>query len=138
MRNRRIYMTDHDMERLNELLYVLKGADSRDNGSVEPLKKEMERAKIVSAANISGDIVTMNSRVRLKDMMTDEDMVFQIVYPANADLEKGKISVLSPIGTALLGYRVGDIISWKVPRGVRQLKIEGMLYQPEAAGDFFQ
>jgi len=130
-------MTDNDLERLNDLVYVLKGTDSRDNGSVELLKQEMERARVMSALNILGDVVTMNSRIRVKDLMTGEDLIFQIVYPADVDLEKGKISVLSPVGMALLGYQVGEVVSWKVPGGVRRLKIEEMLYQPKAVGDFF-
>jgi regulator of nucleoside diphosphate kinase len=58
------------------------------------------------------------------------------VFPTDADLDNGKISILAPLGTALLGYRVGDIIKWRRPQGDRQLKIEEIVYQPEAAGDF--
>lgn len=128
-------MTDKDMERLD---YILQAADSRDKGSVKQLRQEMERAWVIPALNMLGDVVTMNSRVRLKDLTSGEDLILQIVYPANADLEKGKISVLSPVGTALLGYQVGDVISWKVPGGTRTFKIKEMLYQPEAEGDFYQ
>lgn len=135
MRNNSICMTDKDMERLD---YILQAADSRDQGSVKQLRQEMERAWVIPALNMLGDVVTMNSRVRLKDLTSGEDLILQIVYPTNADLEKGKISVLSPVGTALLGYQVGDVISWKVPGGTRTFKIKEMLYQPEAEGDFYQ
>lgn len=131
-------MTQPDVEQLNELFEVLKKQNSRDLGFIEPLRREIKRAKVLTPACISNDVVTMNSRVRLKDMATGEELVFQIVFPTNADLDKGKISVLAPIGTALLGYRVGDVVAWPVPGGKRHLKIEEMLYQPEAAGDFFQ
>ena len=80
----------------------------------------------------------MNSRIQLTDMETGDVLVFQIVYPLDADFDDGKISVLSPIGTALLGCRVKDVILWDVPKGTRKLKIDKMLYQPEAVGDFFQ
>jgi regulator of nucleoside diphosphate kinase len=63
-------------------------------------------------------------------------MVFTLVFPAEADYERGRLSVLAPIGMALLGYRAGETVEWKVPSGVRRLKIEQVLYQPEAAGDY--
>jgi len=58
------------------------------------------------------------------------------VFPSDADIAQSKISVLAPIGTAMLGYRVGDTFEWKVPDGIRRLEIKGVLYQPEAAGDY--
>ena len=63
-------------------------------------------------------------------------MVYALVFPQDADLAQGKISVLAPIGTAMLGYRVGDVFSWQVPSGERRIKVEAILYQPEAAGDY--
>jgi len=77
----------------------------------------------------------MNSKVRLRDVGRQEEMVYWLVFPGNADPDQNKISILAPIGTALLGYRVGDIIEWKVPAGVTKLKVEEILYQPEATGD---
>lgn len=139
MRNRtRIYMTEPDVEKLNGLLDTIDRDRPKDNGFAEQLKEEMRRARIVSATNISGDVVTLNSRIRLKDLTTGEDLIFQIVLPEEADLDQGKISVLAPVGTALLGYRTGDVVSWRVPGGIREFRIEQMLYQPEAVGDFFQ
>jgi len=138
MKNNNIYITDYDLERLNELIRPLEANKDRNDRSIEQLKKEIERAKIVSSKDISGDIVTMNSRVRLKDMDTHEEMVFKIVFPSDADIDQGKISVLAPIGTALLGYKVGDTISWDVPSGIRRLNIQKILYQPEAEGDLYQ
>ena len=82
------------------------------------------------------DVVTMNSRVQLVDLDTGEAMTYTLVFPDDADLRQGKISVLAPIGTAMLGYRVGDTFEWRVPAGLRRLKIEAILYQPEAAGDY--
>jgi regulator of nucleoside diphosphate kinase len=78
----------------------------------------------------------MNSQVRVKDMDSKTEMVFTLVFPAEADYEQGRLSVLAPVGTALLGYRAGEIVEWKVPGGVRKLRIEQILYQPEAAGDY--
>jgi len=66
---------------------------------------------------------------------TGKDEVYQVVYPEDIDIEENKISILAPIGTAILGYKLGDIIEWQVPAGLRRLKIKKVLYQPEAAGD---
>ncbi len=63
-------------------------------------------------------------------------MIYCLVFPDNSDVTEGKISILAPIGTALLGYKVGDIIEWKVPRGMAKLEVKEILYQPEAAGDY--
>ena len=69
-----------------------------------------------------------------RDLDLDEVEEYELVYPADADLERNRISVLAPIGTAILGYRVGDVIEWKVPAGLRRLRVEEVLYQPERAG----
>jgi regulator of nucleoside diphosphate kinase len=139
MRNKtRIYMTEPDVEKLNRLLDTIDRDRPKDNGFAEQLKKEMRRARVVSPGHIAGDVVTLNSRIRIKDLDTGEDFVFQVVLPAESDPEQGKISVLAPVGTALLGYRTGDAVSWQVPSGIRKFRIEEMLYQPETEGDFFQ
>jgi regulator of nucleoside diphosphate kinase len=78
----------------------------------------------------------MNSRVRLRDLDSGEQMEVSLVYPAAADVKSNKVSVLAPIGTAILGYRTGDTIDWEVPAGLRRLKVEDVLYQPEASGDY--
>ncbi|OHB62019.1 MAG: transcription elongation factor GreAB [Planctomycetes bacterium RBG_13_46_10] len=138
MKNNNIYITNYDLGRLNELIRSLEADKYSDSLSIEQLKREIKRAKIVHPKDISGDIVTMNSRVRLKDMDTYEEMVFKIVFPPDADIDQGRISVLAPVGTALLGYKVGDTISWNVPGGIRRLNIQEVLYQPEAEGDLYQ
>jgi regulator of nucleoside diphosphate kinase len=100
------------------------------------LEQELEWAQVVSPQDIPDDVVTMNSQARIRDLDSNEEMVFTLVFPIDADYERGRISVFAPIGTALLGYRAGDIIEWKVPGGVRRLKVEEVLYQPESAGDY--
>ncbi|MCA9421474.1 MAG: GreA/GreB family elongation factor, partial [Nitrospira sp.] len=74
--------------------------------------------------DIPPDVVTMNSRVRLSDMNKGDDLVYTLVFPRDANAAEGKISILAPVGTAILGFRVGDIIEWQVPAGIRKLKIE--------------
>ena len=70
------------------------------------------------------------------DLDSGEEMTYTLVFPDIADISKNKISILAPIGTALIGYRLGDIIEWKVPAGLRKFKVEEILYQPEAMGDY--
>ena len=72
----------------------------------------------------------------MKDLDTQEEMTYTLVFPADANIKENKISVLAPIGTAMIGYKVGDVIEWPVPSGQRRLKVIGILYQPEAAGDY--
>ena len=136
MRERKIFITDTDRDRLEKLLLGTRVWSSRDKEHLQALEEELDKAHIVGSRDIPGDVVTMRSQVRVKDMKSGTEMDLRVVFPSEADLEQGKISVLAPVGTALLGYRVGDTIEWKVPGGLRRLKIERILYQPEAAGDY--
>ena len=77
----------------------------------------------------------MNSRLRLRDLDSGKDMVFTLVFPSDADTEQGKVSILAPLGTAVLGFRRGDTFEWNMPGRVRRLQVEEVIYQPEAAGD---
>ncbi|WNM60058.1 nucleoside diphosphate kinase regulator [Candidatus Nitrospira allomarina] len=138
MERRDIYITEFDLNRLSELLEVWQTFRGSKSTSIhlESLMEELERAHVVLPKDIPPDVVTMNSRVRLSDMSKGEELVYTLVFPRDADTATGKISILAPVGTAILGYRVGDSIEWQVPIGTRKLKIEEILYQPEAAGDF--
>jgi regulator of nucleoside diphosphate kinase len=78
----------------------------------------------------------MNSRVRFKDLNTNQDKVYMLVFPSEAKLELQKISVLAPIGMAILGCGVGDTVEWRVPGGIKKVRIEEILYQPEAEGQY--
>jgi regulator of nucleoside diphosphate kinase len=78
----------------------------------------------------------MRSTVRLKDLVSGDENTYSLVFPTEADFTQGKISVLAPIGMAILGYKLGDTIEWRVPSGMRKLKVEAILYQPEAAGHY--
>jgi regulator of nucleoside diphosphate kinase len=134
MEPRDIYITDYDLTRLKELLHVGISFAERDRQSLEALQGELDRGHIVEPAAIPHDVVTMNSRVRLTDVETNEDQVYTVVFPSDANLDQRKISILAPIGTAILGYRVGDTVEWRVPGGIKKLRIKEILYQPEAAG----
>ncbi len=78
----------------------------------------------------------MNSKVEILDLDTQETMTYALVFPRDANIDEGRISILAPLGTAILGYRVGDEFEWEMPNGQRRLKIVKIPYQPEAAGDY--
>ncbi len=131
-----IFITDTDRDRLEKLLLGTRMWSSRDKERLQALAEELAKAQTVASREIPGDVVTMRSLVHVKDMKAGTEMDLSVVFPSEADSEQGKISVLAPVGTALLGYRVGDTVEWNVPGGLRRLKIERILYQPEAAGDY--
>lgn len=134
--DRKIFITTTDAERLRNLIQDMKNPNEHERIYLKLLTEELLRAEVVEPQKIPRDIVTMNSLVKFRDMETREVYMYSIVYPANSDFEKGRISVLAPIGMALLGYRVGDVVEWPVPAGMRRLKVEEVLFQPEAAGQF--
>lgn len=133
---RNIYITRFDRERLELLLAAGTSRYPLDGKNLKTLREELGHATVVAPEKIPADVVTMNSRVRLTDVATGEEIVFSLVFPGEADVDQHKISVLAPIGTAVLGYRVGDSISWEVPEGMTQLRIDQVIYQPEAAGRY--
>ena len=136
VRERKIFITNIDRDRLEKLLLGTRQWSNRDKEHLQALEEELDKAHTVESRDIPGDVVTMRSHVRVKDMKAGTEMDLSVVFPSEADSERGKISVLAPVGTALLGYRVGDTVEWRVPGGLRRLKIERILYQPEAAGDY--
>jgi regulator of nucleoside diphosphate kinase len=129
-----IFVTDNDRKRLESLLAseVADAIGPKDH--LRGLREELLRAHTVSSAGIPPDVITMNSTVRLRDLDTDEVETYTLVYPRNADIWSDKLSILAPIGTAILGYRVGDVVSWPVPGGTRRLTVEEVLFQPERDG----
>ena len=131
-----IHITKSDYERLSALIEKTREGNRMDGENVNKLEAELDRAEIVDAKDISRKVITMRSTVRLKDLVSGEANTYSLVFPSEADFSQGKISVLAPIGTAILGYKSGDTIEWPVPSGVRKLKIDKILYQPEAAGDY--
>jgi regulator of nucleoside diphosphate kinase len=133
---KKITLTKTDHERLTALVSMEVNPRDPDAEAVRNLRSELERADIVDSEKVPADIVTMNSRVRILDLDTGEEKEYTLVYPLAADFSQGKISVMVPLGTALIGFRKGDIVEWKVPGGMRKFKITKVVYQPEAVGDF--
>ena len=95
-----------------------------------PLQRLLERATVVSSDSMPPDVITMNTLARLADD-TGELRLVRVVYPADADTAQGRISVIDPLGTALLGACVGDVIELPVANGRRHLRVEEIIFQPE-------
>ena len=133
MMSRRILVTEDDMTRLRGLVHASRATARRDQKHLEELDRELDRADIVAASDVPSDVVTMHSVVRVRDLDTGGSIVYRLVFPADADIERQRISVLAPMGTALIGYRAGDRIEWAAPGGTRRLEVEAVLFQPETA-----
>jgi len=129
-----IYVTNIDRDRIMELISKMPMDDQSVYKSVSKLKRELSRAKIVDQKDIPKDVITMNSQALIR--LDDEDIEVSLVYPEESDLSRMKVSVFSPIGTAILGYREGSTIEWEVPSGTSTISIKKVLYQPEASGDY--
>ncbi len=132
---RGIVLTEHDAVELTRLIHTRSAFYRHDLEHIEALARELDRADVVTGATLTADVVTMRSRVRVRDLETGRKSIYTIVPPADANVAARRVSVLAPMGTALLGYRVGDAVEWSMPGGRRRLLVEEILYQPEAAGD---
>ena len=133
---RSLYITEYDLDRLRDLIAMYKPHNEFEQENLEMLIYDLERAHVVAPADIPADVVTMNSKLYLRDIDSMEEMVFTLVFPSGANLSKDRISVLAPIGSSVIGYRTGDIVTWKMPNRIKRLKIETVIYQPEAAGNY--
>lgn len=123
-----------DVERLERLIDSL--PDSAFPGKRQ-LEAELERAEIVEPQEIPGTVVTMNSTVRFRVLSTNEETSMTLVYPKDMDSSGNKISIVAPVGSALLGLSVGDEIEWPGPNGQPvQIRIEEVVFQPERSGEF--
>jgi len=130
-----MHMTVSDYERITGMIeFASLGKKSPE--IADRLMKELKAAKTFPPEKISGNIVTMNSRALLREITSGREIEITVTYPQDADPKQQKVSVFSPIGVALLGCREGDITSWRVPGGIGRFKVEKVLFQPEAAGDY--
>ncbi|AZK61091.1 nucleoside diphosphate kinase regulator [Pectobacterium versatile] len=127
-------ISELDAERLDMLLEQPAFADS---DIAQALNEELDRAEILPAASIPSHVVTMNSRVRFRDLNTNEEHIRTLVYPAAVKDSKEPLSVMAPLGAALLGMHVGNSITWQLPNGEEtRIEVLELLYQPEAAGEY--
>ena len=133
MTDRSIIVTDGDVERLTRLVRALKYSLFRDQRQLDLLDQTLESAEVRPPGRVPKDVVRMNSRVRVLDFDTRKKGMYTLVFPEEANISRGLISVLAPLGLALLGRRRGDIIEAKVPGGIRRLRVEHVWHGPEIA-----
>ena len=135
MTQKRMFVTINDYKRIVGLIEFA-SLKSKMPELADHILKALKYAQLLPAENISSDVITMNSRVQLTDMSSGRKIDMTVTYPEDADGRQRKISLFSPIGVALLGCRVGDVASWKMPQGTGRFRVEKIVYQPESAGDF--
>jgi len=129
-----IYVTNTDRERIRKILDKMSRGNQTPDQSVKNLERELDRAIVVEPQRIPREVVTMNSKALLR--LNDKDIEVSLVYPEDADLGAMKLSIFSPIGTAILGCKEGSTIEWEIPSGTSKIQIKKILYQPEAAGHY--
>jgi regulator of nucleoside diphosphate kinase len=123
-------ITAYDFPRLAGFAANVSNRRTSENAYLsEKLQELLERAEIIRPWHISSDVVTMNSKVRLRDCRKNEDMLLRLVFPKDAGIDDINVSILTPLGLAILGRKVGDVISDRI-------KVEEVLFQPEAEGRF--
>jgi len=125
-----------DYARIKKCISDAKQFKSITSIEAENLLKELDSAKIVEPESIPSNVVTMNSIAKITFLSNNQQVQFQIVYPDQANLKENKISIFSPIATSLIGYKVNDEIEWIVPGGLTKIRIDEIIYQPEATGDY--
>lgn len=131
-----MFITVNDYQRITGLIEFA-ALQNKNREIADRLMKELKYAKTFPQDKISDNIVTMNSRVLLREVASGREVEVTITYPQDADSKEQKISVFSTIGVALLGCREGDVTSWRVPGGIGRFKVEKVLYQPEAEGHYY-
>lgn len=116
-----IYITRDDNTKLRLLLAT--ALYSNASSALRKLRDELDRAAVIDSSALPAEVVTMDSTVKFEDLETSEIDEYTITFPDRADVKRKRVSILAPIGTALLGCRVGDVVKWSTPGGIRQLKV---------------
>jgi regulator of nucleoside diphosphate kinase len=128
-------LTEFDVRRLDALFDRIRN-QVRPPSTLSVLERELAQAVVVSPNEVPATVVTMNTEVEVVDLETKERRSLTVVFPAMAGIDEGRISVLAPLGTALIGCCEGANIAWQTPRGARRLQVQRIVYQPEASGRF--
>jgi regulator of nucleoside diphosphate kinase len=133
---RKIVVTVSDYNKLMELIEFT-SLQTNMPDITSRLQETLSAARMLSSDQIDQEVITMNSRVRLKGLASKREVELTVTYPEDAEPRERRVSVFSEIGTALLGRKEKEIVYWKVPDGVGAFKIVEVTYQPEAAGDYY-
>lgn len=132
MKIRSIVVTDADMDRLSRLIRALQHSLFRDQPQLDSLDQALQNAEVRPPNRIPKSIVRMNFSIRVRDCDTQKAEVYTLAFPDDANMSRGRISVLAPVGIALLGRRKGDLIKVRVPGGIRRLRIEQVKHGRDA------
>jgi regulator of nucleoside diphosphate kinase len=132
-----IVLTEFDRRRLEGMLELLRKRSCVDAWNLDALEFELGRARVVPPERVPPTVVTMNSRVRLHDLDSGAQIVVSLVFPAGETWNDAVVPVLSPLGLGLLGCREGDVMEWRTQEGLRRLRLDAVIYQPEAEGNFY-
>jgi regulator of nucleoside diphosphate kinase len=124
-----IIVSDVDVYRLRGLLGAARG-ESLDLAHLDELRNELERAIVLPAGEVPHGVVTMGAKVQVRDLGNGRIEGFELVYPRDADAPAHRLSVLAPLGTALLGNSQGDAVEWRMPGGTRCFRIERVMQAP--------
>lgn len=133
---KKIILNKLDYLRIQKHIKEARMKKTIDANEAAKLASELEAATLLDPQEIPADVVTMNSVVKISFDGENRQQEFRIVYPEEADIKARKVSIFSPVATALIGFKVGDLIEWMVPGGLKKIRIDGLSYQPEAAGDY--
>ena len=133
---KKIKITNLDYIRLSNLIDSVRDKKNIELKNIDTLFNEIKRAEKIDSKKISPRIITMNSVVKVLNEETKNQIIIKVVYPEEADFKKGFVSILSPLGTALLGYEKGDKVFFNAPKGKVKITIQDIKYQPESEGNY--
>ena len=119
-----ITISERDAARLRQLVHACAPSNTEH---IQRLKAELDRARVVPGHELPANVIAMNSTVELEDLEDGEILTYMLVFPENADIEAGKISILAPLGMAMLGFKVGDEFEWPVPAGTLRVRVRRVL-----------
>jgi regulator of nucleoside diphosphate kinase len=118
-----VILLKSDFVILNDYMKNQSGMQVNEKDNFMKLNEEIHKAELVEPENFPADVVRLDSTVVVRDLQTKRDMTITVVMPQNADIKQKKVSVLAPVGTALIGFRKGKKVSWKVPSGSKEFMI---------------
>ena len=125
-----IHITEHDLRRIKSLIRAITEPSGSDGESLKRLTSELERASVVTADQLPADTITMNSTAELENLTNGHISTYTLVYPEMADIDEGRLSILAPLGMAMIGYRKGDEFEWPTPGGTVRIRVRRLLQGP--------
>jgi regulator of nucleoside diphosphate kinase len=134
----RIHVTSWDRRRLRSLLHAQQGDSRFDRRSLDRLRQALESAVVVQPPFIPATTITMHSTFSLLDLDTRQRRRCTLVFPGETAREDGALSIFAPLGAALLGRREGEVVECPTPGGTTRVRVEAVVFQPEAVGDYLR